>query len=281
MTALRQRMIDDLRIRNLSPRTIESYVYRVRRFAKYFDQCPSKLGPEDVRTYILHLMSQGFARSTIVQSVCALKFLYQITLDSQWRDQDLPFPKNERRLPVVLSPREVGAFLDAVLSPKHRMFLLTLYATGLRLAEGLNLRPEDIDSSRMVIRVRQGKGHKDRFVPLAPKLLLELRRHYRRTNPKTWLFEARPGRPMSKAPVQKACAPACRNAGLSKHVTPHVLRHSFATHLLEAGSRLTTVQLLLGHTELSTTGIYLHVAVDTPEVSKSCSDLLEGINLKQ
>jgi site-specific recombinase XerD len=133
----------------------------------------------------------------------------------------------------------------------------------------------------MVIRVQQGKGRKDRFVPLAPKLLLELKRHYRRTNPKTWLFEARPGRPMSKAPVQKACAPACRTAGLSKHVTPHVLRHSFATHLLEAGSRLTTVQLLLGHTELSTTGIYLHVAVDTPEVSKSCSDLLEGINLKQ
>lgn len=281
MTSLRQRMIDDLRIRNLSPRTIKSYVYRVRRFAKHFDRCPSKLGPEEVRTYLLYLMSKGYARSTIVQSVCALKFLYQITLDRQWRAQDLPFPKNERRLPVVLSRREVGAFLDAVVSPKHRTLLLTLYSTGLRLAEGLNLLLEDVDSSRMVLRVRQGKGHKDRFVPLAPKLLLELRRHYRRTNPKTWLFEARPGRPMSKAPVQKACAPACRNAGLSKHVTPHVLRHSFATHLLEAGSRLTTVQLLLGHTELSTTGIYLHVAVGAPEVSKSCSDLLEGITLKQ
>ncbi len=281
MTSLRQRMIDDLRIRNHSPRTIKTYVYRVRRFAKHFDRCPSKLGPEEVRTYLLYLMSKGYARSTIVQSVCALKFLYQITLDRQWRAQDLPFPKNERRLPVVLSPSEVGAFLDAVLSPKHRTLLLTLYSTGLRLAEGLNLVPGDIDSSRMVIRVQQGKGRKDRFVPLAPKLLVELKRHYRRTNPKTWLFEARPGRRMSKAPVQKACAPACRNAGLSKHVTPHVLRHSFATHLLENGSRLTTVQLLLGHTELSTTGIYLHVAVGAPEVSKSCSDLLEGITLKQ
>ncbi len=281
MTALRQRMIDDLRIRNLSPRTIESYVYRVRRFAKYFNRCPSKLGPEDVRTYLLCLISKGYARSTIVQSVCALKFLYQITLDSQWRDQDLPFPKNERRLPVVLSRREVGAFLDAVASPKHRVFLFTLYATGLRLAEGLNLVPDDIDSSRMVIRVRLGKGHKDRFVPLAPKLLLELKRHYRRTRPKTWLFEGRPGRPLSRSAVQRACPRACVRAGLSKRVTPHVLRHSFATHLLESGSRLTTVQLLLGHTELSTTGIYLHVAVDTPEVSKSCCSLLEGITLKQ
>ncbi len=281
MTPLRQRMIDDLRIRNLSPRTITSYVYKVRRFAKHFHRCPSKLGPQEVRTYLLYLISKGYARSTIVQSVCALKFLYQITLDRQWRAQDLPFPKNERRLPVVLSPSEVGAFLDAVVSPKHRTLLFTLYSTGLRLAEGLNLVPGDIDSSRMVIRVQQGKGRKDRFVPLAPKLLLELRQHYRRTSPKTWLFEARPGRPMSKAPVQKACAPACARAGISKHVTPHVLRHSFATHLLEAGSRLTTVQLLLGHTELSTTGIYLHVAVDTPEVRKSCCSLLEGITLKQ
>jgi len=281
MTPLRQRMIDDLRIRNLSPRTIKSYVYRVRRFAGHFDRCPSKLGPEDVRTYLLYLISEDYARSTIVQSVCALKFLYQITLDSQWRDQDLPFPKNERRLPVVLSVREIGAFLDAVVSPKHRTFLLTLYATGLRLGEGLNLLPEDIDSSRMVVRVRQGKGRKDRFVPLAPKLLLELRRHYRRTNPKTWLFEARSDQPMSKAPIQKACAPACLKAGLSKHVTPHVLRHSFATHLLEAGTDISIVQLLLGHADLSTTGIYLHVAVDTPEVRKSCSDLLEAINLKQ
>ena len=278
MTSLRQRMIDDLRIRNLSPRTIKTYVYRVRRFAKHFDRCPSKLGPEEVRTYLLYLMSKGYARSTIVQSVCALKFLYQITLDRQWRAQDLPFPKNERRLPVVLSPSEVGAFLDAVVSPKHRTLLFTLYSTGLRLAEGLNLLPEDIDSKCMMIRVRQGKGHKDRCVPLVPKLLLELRQHYRRTRPRTWLFEARPGRPMSKAPVQKACAPACAKAGLSKHVTPHVMRHSFATHFLELNNNnLRALQLLLGHTSLSTTAIYLHLAVNTPEVRKSCAALLDGI----
>lgn len=281
MIELRQRMIDDLRIRNLSSRTIKSYVYRVRRFAQHFGQCPSKLGPEEVRTYLLYLMSKGYARSTIVQSVCALKFLYQTTLDSRWRDQDLPFPKKERRLPVVLSPREVGVFLGGVVSPKHRVLLLTLYSTGLRLAEGLNLLPEDIDSGRMVIRVQQGKGNKDRFVPLAPKLLLELRQHYRRTSPKTWLFEGRTGRPLSKSVIQRACARARLRAGISKHVTPHVLRHSFATHLLVAGTDISTVQLLLGHAELSSTGIYLHVAVDAPEVCKSCSDLLEGITLKQ
>lgn len=277
MTALRLRMIDDMRIRNYSSRTIKSYVYRIRRFAKQFHQCPSKLGPEEVRAHLLELMRKGLARSSIVQSVCALKFLYQNTLRRDWCDQGLPFPRKERRRPVVLSRSEVRAFLDAIADPKHRTFLLTLYSTGLRLAEGLNLVPEDIDSKRMVIRVRQGKGHKDRYVPLAPKLLLELREHYRRTRPTTWLFEARPGRPMSKAPIQKACAPACRKAGLTKRVTPHVMRHSFATHLLEAGTDLRTVQLLLGHRSLGTTAVYLHVAVGAPEVSESCAGLLEGI----
>ncbi len=281
MSSLRQRMIDDMRIRNFSPRTIKSYLYRVRRFAKHFHRCPSELGPEQVRTYLLYLINKRYARSSIIHSVCALRFLYQITLDSQWRDQDLPYPKNERRLPVVLSRSEVRAFLDAVADLRHRTFLLTLYCTGLRLAEGLNLLPEDLDSSRMVIRVRQGKGHKDRYVPLAPKLLVELREHYRRTSPQTWLFEARRDQPMSKAPIQKACAPACRKAGLSKHVTPHVMRHSFATHLLEAGTDLRTVQLLLGHRSLSTTAIYLHVAVGAPEVAKSCSELLEEILAEQ
>lgn len=277
MTALRQRMIDDMRIRKFSARTIKSYVYRVSRFAKQFDRCPSKLGPEEIRAHLLELINNDLARSSVVQSVCALRFLYEKTLRRQWCDQDLPYPKKERRLPVVLSRSEVGAFLQAVADPRHRTFLLTLYATGLRLAEGLNLVPEDIDSSRMVIRVRQGKGRKDRFVPLAPKLLVELREHYRRTRPRTWLFEARPGRPMSKAPIQKACAPACRKAGITKRVTPHVMRHSFATHLLEAGTDLRTVQLLLGHRSLNTTAIYLHVAVGAPEVSESCAGLLEGI----
>jgi len=275
-------MIDDLRIRNRSPRTIKSYVYRVRRFAQHFGQCPSKLGPEEVRTYLLYLISKGYARSTIVQSLCALRFLYQITLDSQWRDQDLPFPKKERRLPVVLSRTEISPFLEAVDKPKHRVFLLTLYATGLRLSEGLNLLPEDIDGERLVIGVRGGKGNKDRYIPIAPKLYAELRRHWARTTPKTWVFEGRtPGHRLSADSVQKASLRASARAGIRKHVTPHTLRHSFATHLLETGAHLTTVQLLLGHEDLSTTGIYLHLAVSFPDVSKGCSDLLDGITLKQ
>lgn len=278
MTALRGRMIDDMRIRNFSPRTITSYVYKVMEFAKHFDRCPSKLGPEEVRTYLLYRINKGLARSSVVQSVCALRFLYQTTLDRQWRKQDLPFPKKERRLPVVLSLSEVRAFLDAVANLRHRTLLLTLYSTGLRLGEGLNLLPDDVDNKRMVIRVRQGKGHKDRCVPLAPKLLLELRRHWGETHPKTWLFEERrPGRPLGRRSVRESCARACTKANLSKHVRPHVLRHSFATHLLEAGADLITVQLLLGHKCLSTTAIYLHVAVSAPEVSKSCASLLEGI----
>ena len=278
MTALRQRMIDDMRIRNLSPRTIKSYVYKVARFAKCFERSPSILGPEDVRTYLLSLINEGYSRSSIIQSVCALRFLYKTTLRRNWQNQQLPFPKNQRQLPVVLSTSEVRMFLDAVASPKHRVFLLTLYSTGLRLGEGLNLVPEDIDSERMVIRVRGGKGNKDRYVPLAPKLLAELRRHYAETTPKTWLFEGnRPGRQPRRDSVRKACARACARAGISKHVRPHILRHSFATHLLEAGADLITVQLLLGHKDLSTTAIYLHVAVSAPEVTRSCVELLEGI----
>lgn len=281
MSSLRQRMIEDLQIRNRSPRTITSYVYQVRRFAQHFDQCPSKLGPEHVRTYVLHLLQKGLARSTIVQNVSALRFLYQITLDRRWRDQDLPFPKRERRLPVILSRNEVMPFLDAVDRPKLRIFLFTLYSTGVRLNEGRNLQPEDIDSKRMVVRVRRGKGHRDRDVPLAPALLAELRRHWVQARPKTWLFEGKyPGRKLSEDSAQKACARACARAGITKHVRPHTLRHSFATHLVETGAQLATVQLLLGHKDLSTTGIYLHLAVSSPDISKSCCDLLEGITLK-
>jgi site-specific recombinase XerD len=216
-----------------------------------------------------------------VQCLCALKFLYQITLDSHWRDQDLPFPKQERPLPVVLARTEISPFLNAVEELKYRVFLLTLYATGLRLSEALNLLPEDIDSERMVVRVRRGKGRKDRDVPLSMKLLTELRHHWRRTEPTTWVFEGKyPGRQLSPNPVQNACARARAKVGISKHVTPHTLRHSFATHLLETGADLRTVQLLLGHEELNTTAIYLHLAVSSPKLTKGCSHLLDGITLK-
>ena len=228
MTALRHRMIDDMRIRNLSPRTIKSYVYKVRKFAKYFNRSPEDLGPEDIRTYLLFLINKGYSRGSITQSVCALRFLYKVTLRRDWQDQCLPYPKKGRQLPVVLSRTEVPVFLDAVDRPKQRVFLLTLYSTGLRLGEGRNLLPEDIDSKRMVIRVRGGKGNKDRYIPLARKLLTELRRHWVQTKPKIWLFEGRrPGRPLCEDSVQKACGRACAKAGISKHVTPHTLRRAF------------------------------------------------------
>lgn len=278
MTPLRQRMIDDMRIRNLSPRTIQSYVQKVAKFAKDLGKAPEDLGPEDVRTYLVSLINAGLSRSTLAQSVYALRFLYRITLRAQWLDEDLPLPRRETRLPVVLSRADVRTFIKAIEIPKCRAFVLTLYATGLRLSEGLKLLPEDIDSKRMVIRVRQGKGRKDRYVPLSTRLLVQLRRYWRRERPRTWLFEGMsPGEPMSQACVRKACVAARAKAGISKPVTPHVMRHCFATHLLEAGTDLRTIQVLLGHKSLSTTTVYLHVAANAPQISQSCSDLLEGI----
>ena len=278
MTPLRQRMIDDMRIRNLSPRTIETYVEKVARFARQFGKSPEYLGPEDIRTYLLGLVNAKFARSTLVQNVCALRFLYKITLHRPWEDQVLPFPKKERRLPVVLSREEVRTFLQALGGLKRRTFFLTIYATGLRISECVHLLPSDIDSKRMVVRVRQGKGKKDRYVPLSSKLLQALREYWRAARPQTWLFEgAKPGQPITKDAVERWCPPAREKAGLSKPVTPHTLRHCFATHLLEAGTDLRTIQILLGHRSLSTTAIYLHVAANAPQLSKNCADLLEGI----
>lgn len=278
MTPLRQRMIDDMRIRNLAPRTIENYVDKVALFARHFGKSPDLLGPEEIRTFLLGLLNAGRDRSTLVQYVSALRFLYNITLGRAWQAQVLPFPKKERRLPVVLSPQEVGAFLKALDSLKKRTFFLTVYATGLRLRECTHLLPSDIDSKRMVVRVRQGKGRKDRYVPLSPKLLTALRQYWKAARPKTHIFEgSKTGLPLCKETVEDWCAPACRKAGISKHVTPHTLRHCFATHLLERGTDLRTIQIFMGHRSLSTTAIYLHVAASAPQSSKKCADLLEGI----
>ena len=278
MTPLRQRMIDDMRIRNLSPRTIESYVEKVAKFAQCFGKSPEHLGPEEVRTYLLARINDGLKRSSLVQIVCALRFLYKITLHRPWENQVFPFPKKERRLPVVLSRAEMRAFFQALPSLKAVAFLSLMYATGLRVSEACNLLPGDIDSKRMVIRVRQGKGKKDRYVPLSQKLLGTLRNYWKAARPKTWLFEgSQAGQPIRKGMVQIWCVQARQKAGLPKLVTTHTLRHSFATHLLEAGTDLRTIQMLLGHCTLSTTAIYLHVAANAPQLSQSCGDLLEGI----
>ena len=278
MTPLRQRMIDDMRIRNLSPHTIKAYVEKVAKFAKHFGKSPEQIGPEEIRTYLLGLVNARCGRGTLVQNVCALRFLYKITLRRPWQDQVLPFPKKERHLPVVLSREEVGVFLEAHGGLKPRTFCLTTYATGLRVSECCHLLPSDIDSKRMVVHVRQGKGKKDRYVPISPKLLESLRRYWKAARPKTWLFEgSQAGQPITRSAVERWFPPACKKAGLTKPVTPHTLRHSFATHLLESGTDLRTIQILLGHRSLGTTAIYLHVAANAPQLTKSCADLLDGI----
>jgi site-specific recombinase XerD len=278
MTPLRQRMIDDMRIRNLSPRTMEKYVDQVAKFARHFGKSPEHLGPEEIRTYLVGLLNRRKARSSLIQCVCALRFLYSVTLQRAWKDQYLPFPKKERHLPVVLSREEVRAFLAVPGSLKRRTLLLTLYATGLRVSECTNLQPTDIDSERMVVAVRQGKGRKDRYVPLSAKLLTALREYWKAALPKTWLFEGpQPGKPITTSAVQKWCALVRLEARLSKQVKPHTLRHCFATHLLEAGTDLRTIQILLGHRSLSTTAIYLHVATNASQLTQNCADLLEGI----
>jgi integrase/recombinase XerD len=277
MTALRQRMIDDLRVRNFSPRTIQTYVGRVAKFAEHFDLGPDKLGSEEIRSYLVFLVRHGFSRSEMKVTVAALRFLYNVTLGREWHPRMIPYPRKEQRLPVVLSRKEVHRFIRSIGCLKCRTLLTVLYATGLRLHEGLHLLPGDIDSKRMVIRVRQGKGMKDRYVPLNAKLLAILRRYWLAARPQAFLFEGRkPGRPMSPGGVQHWCVMGRRCSGIKKEVSPHTFRHSFATHLLEGGTDLRTIQLILGHRSPSTTAMYLRVASVAPQVTKHCADLLEA-----
>lgn len=278
MTSLRQRMIDEMRLRNLSPSTRDAYLRRIRKLAEYFKRSPEQLGPEEVREYLLRLIDQGVSCSELKVNISAQRFFFRDVLGRDWPERRLPFPRRERRLPVVLSREEVRRFLRAVEPLKNRAFLTTLYATGLRLGEGLKLLPADIDSERMLVRVEQGKHKKDRYVTLPPKLLELLRDNWRAAPPRVWLFEGQePGTPMTDGAIRRACDRACRAEGLSKKVRPHVLRHSYATHLLEAGVDLRRIQLLLGHKSLNTTSIYLHVAAECPQLGRKCADLVESV----
>jgi len=277
MTPLRQRMIEDMHLRNLSPHTQRAYVENVARFARHFGRSPTDLGPEEIRAYQVYLTGERkLAPSSIGIAVCALRFLYKITLKQPWSFDDLiPAPKKPRRLPVVLSPDEVLRVLAAVASPQHRAVLTTCYAAGLRISEALQLRPTDIDSARMVIRVEQGKGQRDRYVMLSPKLLEVLRAWWHHRRPARWLFPGdRPDRPLGRGAVEQACHRARQVARLSKPVTPHALRHAFAVHLLEAGTNVRTIQLLLGHRSLATTARYLAIATTQVCATASPLDLL-------
>jgi site-specific recombinase XerD len=248
----------------------------VASFAKYFKRSPELLGPEEIRQYQVHLVNvRQVSWSTFNQAVCALRFFYRITLSRDWVVEHLPFPRRAKQLPVVLSPEEVKRFLDSIRSLKYRAILMTAYAGGLRLSEVANLRVRDIDSSRMMIRIEQGKGRKDRYVMLAPKLLEVLRQYWRAERPGEWLFPGRsPDQSLCVTGIQKACRQAGIDAGLSKRVTVHTLRHSFATHLLEAGTNIRVIQTLLGHSSVSTTQRYTYVSEKTVRATESPLELL-------
>jgi site-specific recombinase XerD len=282
MTPLRQKMIQDLRIRNYSPKTIDSYVSRVAAFAKYFGKSPELLGPSHIRQYQVHLLEEvGASWPVFNQTVCALRFLYKKTLGKSWLIEHLPFPKQPKKLPVVLSTKEVGRVLGAVRLLKHRTVLETVYATGLRISEALHLRVQDIDSQRMVLRVVAGKGRKDRYVPLSPTLLGKLRQYWKEYRPSHWLFPGRSSKtPLHASSVQRAISLATKKARIKKRVGPHTLRHCFATHFLEAGVDLRTIQLLLGHGSLKTTAVYLHIATKSLQDATGSRDLLKSIEAR-
>jgi integrase/recombinase XerD len=274
MTSLRRRMLEDMQVRNLSPHTQTSYVQQVSRFARHFQQSPESLGPEEIRAYQLHLTNERkLAVSSVLIAVAALRFLYTITLKRDWTIEDvIPAPKKPQRLPIVLSPEEVLQFLGCVPGLKHRAILTTCYAAGLRISEALHLKPTDIDSGRMTIRVEQGKGQKDRYVMLSSKLLELLRAWWYAARPRAWLFPGHPvTNPMTRSAVEHVCQQAHRRSRLRKPVTPHALRHAFAVHLLETGTDVRTIQLLLGHRSLATTARYLRIA--TIKVCSTASPL--------
>jgi integrase/recombinase XerD len=263
MTPLRRRMVDDMTLRNFTPATIEAYVRCVARFARHFRSSPDLLGPEQVRAYLLHLLQERHVSLSYYKLTrCALRFFYRETLGRDDVPQSLAPVKQPRTLPVVLGPDELARFFAAVKNLKHRALLMTAYAAGLRVSEVTRLRVTDIDSARMVIRVRHGKGQKDRYVMLSPRLLEGLRAYWRAARPGDFLF---PG----------AGAGRRLTAGLDKHVTVHTLRHSFATHLLESGTDLRTIQVLLGHHSFSTTARYVHVATASLPSTRSPFDRLD------
>ena len=279
MSPLRRRLIEDMQIRNLTPNTQRVYVAQVLQLARHFRKSPDLLGPAEIRTYLIHLIQQRrLAASSVIVTVSALRFFYTVTLKRSWViADDIPAGGQAKKLPVVLSQDEVARFLAAVANLKHRMVLTVCYATGLRISEAVRLTPASIDSKRMVIRVEQGKGRKDSYVMLSPKLLGMLRTYWDKTRPGEWLFPGRwPGEPISPLSIDRTCREVRQQCGIGKPVTPHSLRHAFAVHLLEAGTNLRTIQLLLGHRNLSTTARYLMIATD--KVCATASPL-ESLNV--
>ena len=275
---LRQRMIEDMTIRNLSQATQQSYIYAVRKFSRHFGRSPDWLGIEDVRAYQLHLIAQKRSWSHINQTACALRFFYGVTLGRPEAFERIVTGREPEKLPLVLSPEEIARFLEAVAGLRNRVALTTAYAAGLRVSEVARLKVASIDSARMLIHVEAGKGGKDRYAMLSPRLLEILRAYWRRARPSLWLFPGQePGGHVSTGALQDACRAARRRARISKPVTAHALRHSFATHLLEAGADIRIIQVLLGHADLSSTARYAQVATNLIASTSSPFDRLSCV----
>src|SRR2546428_13001183 len=275
-------MLEELQRRNYAETTINSYLRTVEEFSRRFHCSPDRLGPRHIREYQAELFQKRkFSPNTVAQRLAALRFFYTKTLKKVWSIEETPYPKKTLHLPTILSQEEVARLIDAARPPFHRTLLMALYATGLRRAELARLKVSDVDSKRMVIHVRGGKGRKDRDVMLSPILLDELRQHWRRLRrkPSIWLFPSRyahaSDRPITPKAIYHACKEAAHKAALQKVIYPHTLRHCFATHLLEAGADLRTIQMLLGHSDLKETTIYLHLSQRHLHATASPLDSLE------
>ena len=270
----------DLRIRGFSSATQRCYLARMKALVEFFMRPPDELTVEDIHAYQLHLTrDRKVGWSTFNQSVCAIRFFYGVTLRSAWDIQRIPYQKTGRTLPMVLSPEEVSKLFRVVTNLKHRAILMTTYSGGLRVSEVTHLRVSDVDPQRMILRVEQGKGRQDRYVMLSHKLLPVLREYWKNYETKHWLFPGRnPERPLTRASVHKFFHKARLEAGITKKISVHSLRHSFATHLLESGINIRKIQLLLGHRSLRATQVYTHVAADYLEDTPSPLDILPDLN---
>ena len=279
MTHLRKMMLEELQRRNFSAHTIRYYIRTVEDFARHFNRPPDRLGPRHIREYQVELFQKRkLSPGSVAVRLAALRFFYIKTLKKSWSIADTPYPRKAHRLPTILSREEVAQLLHAARTPSERILLMTLYATGARNAEVTHLKVSDIDSQRMVVHIRGGKGRKDRDVMLSPVLLTALRTHWRFYHRKssTWLFPSnyRQDRPIDTKTVWHACHKAAKRAGLQRRVHPHTLRHCFATHLYEAGTDLRAIQVLLGHADLKDTLIYVHLAIQRLNATASPLDSL-------
>ena len=270
-------MIEDIQLRGLSPRTEEAYVRAVRQLAEYCRKSPDKISQEELREYFLYLKNtRRVSRSTQTIALCGIKFFYEHTLERSWHTLDLVRPAKERKLPVVLSVEEVGRILDCIHRQRYRVCLTTIYACGLRLLEGVRLQVRDIDSQRNMLHIHHAKGNKDRYVPLPQACLNMLRQYWRMHRNQVWMFPSpnKHSRPMNESSLQRALRAAVSESGVNKKATVHTLRHSYATHLLEAGLNLRIIQSYLGHASPATTAIYTHLTSVTEAQSLDTIDEL-------